>query len=181
MVDEQWNVLATFAQRRNRHAEDVEPEEQIRPEESLLNQDRQILVRGRDAADVNGAGRLRADRADLPLLQHAQKLALQDRRKVADLVEKNRSLWASTNSPRWAVAAPVNAPRACPNSSLSSSSSGSAAQLTATNERSARGPLVWMARPTSSFPVPVSPVISTDSAHLGDLSDRPPATPTSTS
>ena len=69
---------------------------------------------------------------------------------------------ASTKRPRRLVAAPVKAPRAWPKSSLSRRCSGNAAQLTATNERSARGPLVWMDSATSSLPVPVSPEISTD-------------------
>ena len=38
--------------------------------------------------------------------------------------------------------------------------SGSAAQLTATNGLPARGLLSWMARATSSLPVPLSPTMS---------------------
>ena len=48
-----------------------------------------------------------------------------------------------------------------PNSSDSSSVSGSAPQFSATNGRSCRGELKWIARATSSLPVPDSPVIST--------------------
>ena len=44
------------------------------------------------------------------------------------------------------VAAPVNAPRSWPNSSLSSSSAGSAAQLTLTNGRLRRVERWWIAR-----------------------------------
>ena len=57
--------------------------------------------------------------------------------------------------------APVNAPRAWPNSSASTSSSVSAAQLTAQKRRSRRGLSRCSARATSSFPVPLSPSIST--------------------
>ena len=86
-----------------------------------------------------------------------------DGRKIADLVEEDRPILRPPRTARaGCVAAPVNAPRAWPNSSLSSRCSGSAAQFTATNDRSARGPLVWIASATSSFPVPVSPEISTD-------------------
>ena len=46
---------------------------------------------------------------------------------------------ACSNLPMRVVAAPVNAPFSWPNSSLSSSSAGSAAQLTFTNGRSFRG------------------------------------------
>ena len=66
---------------------------------------------------------------------------------------------ASSISPFLVAAAPVNAPRTWPNSSDSSSVSGSAPQLSATNGRSRRGELKWIARATSSLPVPDSPVI----------------------
>ena len=61
-----------------------------------------------------------------------------------------------------APCAPVKAPRSWPNSSLSSSVSGSAAQLIG-DERAAaaRGLAAWIARATSSLPVPLSPRIST--------------------
>jgi len=55
----------------------------------------------------------------------------------------------------------VNAPRSWPNSSEAISVPGSAAQLTVISARSARRERRWMARATSSLPVPVSPVMST--------------------
>ncbi len=55
----------------------------------------------------------------------------------------------------------MKAPLAWPNSSDSSSDSVSAVQLTATNAPVARGECVWMARATSSLPVPLSPTTST--------------------
>ena len=68
---------------------------------------------------------------------------------------------ASRNSPARAPRASVNAPLTWPNSSLSRSGSGIAAQLTATSGPAAR--LLWRcsARATSSLPVPLSPVTST--------------------
>ena len=68
---------------------------------------------------------------------------------------------ASSNLPRRIVAAPVNAPRSCPNSSLSISSVGMAAQLTLMNGRAANGLSRWMCAASSSLPVPDSPVSST--------------------
>ena len=66
---------------------------------------------------------------------------------------------AASNRPVRRPSAPVNAPRSWPNSSLSISPSGSAPQLTCTNEPR---PLAWCrARATQVLPVPVSPVIST--------------------
>ena len=69
--------------------------------------------------------------------------------------------WASSNLPRRTLTAPVKAPFSWPNSSLSISSCGTAAQLSFT-----KGPLLrcecWCsARAISSLPVPFSPVMST--------------------
>jgi len=55
----------------------------------------------------------------------------------------------------------VNAPRSWPNSSLSKSAAGIAAQFTLTNVRTRRALRSWIARAISSFPVPVSPRTST--------------------
>ena len=67
-------------------------------------------------------------------------------------------------SPRRDCVAPVNAPRSCPNSSDSNSSSGIAEQFTATNGIARRGLASWSARATSSLPVPFSPESSTRAA-----------------
>ena len=77
--------------------------------------------------------------------------------------------WASSMRPlRWAWA-PVNEPFSWPNSSLSSRFSGMAPQLMATNGPSARAPSRWMARATSSLPVPLSPRTSTAASVAASL------------
>ena len=68
---------------------------------------------------------------------------------------------ACSKKPRLRPCAPVNAPRSWPKSSLSISSRGIAAQFTRTNGSSRRGLKRWIARLTSSLPVPLSPVMST--------------------
>ena len=68
---------------------------------------------------------------------------------------------ASSKRPRRRSVAPVNAPRSCPNISLSTRSRGMAAQFTRMNGRSRRGLARCSAAATSSLPVPDSPVIST--------------------
>ncbi len=68
---------------------------------------------------------------------------------------------ADSNRPFLAATAPVNAPFVCPNSSDSSSSEGILEQLTTTKGFWARGLASWIALATSSFPVPLSPVIRT--------------------
>jgi hypothetical protein len=68
---------------------------------------------------------------------------------------------ARANTPGRAACAPVKAPLTWPNSSLSSTPAASALQLTATNGWPTRSLCQWIARATSSLPVPDSPVIST--------------------
>ena len=68
---------------------------------------------------------------------------------------------ASSKRPSFCLIAPVNAPFSWPNSSLSSSVSVSAAQLTVMNGPFARCASRWIARATSSLPVPLSPAMNT--------------------
>ncbi len=68
---------------------------------------------------------------------------------------------AVRNSPLWSRVAPVKEPLTCPNSSDSSSCSGIALQLIPTNAWSRRGLDLWMARASSSLPVPDSPKMKT--------------------
>ena len=68
---------------------------------------------------------------------------------------------ASSKRPRRATWAPVKAPRAWPKSSDSRTPSAMAPQSTATKGPDARGDAVWMARATSSLPVPLSPWMRT--------------------
>ncbi len=68
---------------------------------------------------------------------------------------------ATSSLPFFCVIAPVNAPRSCPKSSLSSSVSVKAAQLMATKGPAARRLLRCSARAINSLPVPLSPRIST--------------------
>ena len=71
-------------------------------------------------------------------------------------------LSAISNRPLRSVLAPVNAPLTCPNSSLSSSVSVSPAQLTGLNGLSRRSEFMWIARASSSLPVPEGPSIRTE-------------------
>src|SRR5256885_14556336 len=70
-------------------------------------------------------------------------------------------LSASSNLPGFSLVAPVNAPRSWPNSSDSSSSLGSAAQLILTNGLPRRALLSCSARAMPSLPTPLSPRMST--------------------
>ncbi len=68
---------------------------------------------------------------------------------------------AASNRPGRSWVAPVNAPRACPKSSLSRSVSVMAPQLTAMNGPAARVDSSWTSRAIRSLPEPLSPVMRT--------------------
>ncbi len=89
--------------------------------------------------------------------------------------------WATSKSPFFRCLASVKAPDSWPNSSVSSRVSVMAPQLKLTKGLSARGESAWMARATSSFPVPLSPVTRTvelGRRHRADhLEERRPSTP----
>ena len=106
----------------------------------------EIDVGGGHHAHVDVHRPARADRPHLALLQDAQQLHLQRRRRLADLVEEDRAAVRLLEQPFVSPTAPVNAPRTWPNSSDSSSVSVSAPQLTGTNGRAARA-AVAMDRP----------------------------------
>ncbi len=68
---------------------------------------------------------------------------------------------ARSKRPIFLLVAPVKAPFSWPNSSLSNSWSGRAAQFTATKGLSARLLALYISRAATSLPVPLSPVIRT--------------------
>ena len=120
-----------------------------------------IPVRGDDHADVDIDMMRRTDPMESPFLQNPEEPGLEVQGHGGDLVEEQCPAIGEFELPGSAVSAPVYAPRSCPKSSASASVGGMAPQLTATNGFSARGLWRWMAQATSSFPVPVSPVMST--------------------
>ena len=90
------------------------------------------------------------------------ELGLRGQTHLADLVEEQHAGRSQLYLPTGlACCALVNAPRSYPNSSDSSSCSGSAAQFSATNGPLFRADAAWMNRAATSLPVPDSPVSST--------------------
>ena len=82
-------------------------------------------------------------RSNSSLLQDAQQLGLHVQRQLADFVEEQRADCGRPRSGRFAApTAPVNAPRSWPNSSLSISVLGIAAQLTR---------IIWPVPPVAEF------------------------------
>ena len=141
VVGELGNVVEPLAQRRQADRHDVEAVEQILAEQALLDQPAQVAMGGGDDADIGLDRRAAADRRVLAFLQHAQQAGLRLGRHVADLVEEQRAAVGLLElAGRRAARAPVKAPVSWPNSSLSISSRGIAAMLSATN-----GPLAALA------------------------------------
>ena len=99
-------------------------------------------------------------------------LACAGEREVADFVQEEGAAVGQLELAGRSAKAPVNDPFMCPKSSLSISSLGMAAQLTSMNGPCRRGLAAWMARATSSLPLPFSPVISTRAAVGPTLSIR---------
>jgi hypothetical protein len=78
--------------------------------------------------------------------------------------------WAERKPPSVVPTAPVNEPFSWPKSWLSAMEATRPPQFIATNGCVRRGPATWIARATSSFPQPVSPVTSTGHSNLATRS-----------
>ena len=100
-------------------------------------------------------------RSTSPSCSTRSSLACADRGSSPSSSSSSVPPWARSKRPARAAVAPVKAPFSAPNSSLSISSPGSAAQLTATKGLPARGLRACRARAKRSLPTPVSPVSST--------------------
>ena len=95
--------------------------------------------------------------AHFSALQHAQQAGLKSWLVEASSSRKRVPPSAASNRPARSRSAPVKAPRICPNSSDSSKVSVRPEQFTERKGRRLRWLNSWMARATSSFPVPDSP------------------------
>ncbi len=115
-------------------------------------------------ADVDLAGPLAADAADLALLQHAQQLALHAGRHLADLVEEQRAAVGDLEqAARVVLGAGEGAARVAEQRRFEQRLRDRGAVFADERLRPLRGPLKWRARATSSLPVPLSPWITTGS------------------
>src|SRR5947207_7983384 len=89
--DEQRDVLAPLAQRRDVDRDDVEAVEEILSEDPVLHGLRDVAVRCRDQAHVHLDVLRVPDAPDLALLDHAQELHLERWGDLRDLVEEERA------------------------------------------------------------------------------------------
>ncbi len=152
---------SSFSKRRQRDGEGVEPIEEVLPELPGGQRFLEVAIGGRDDPDSHLAGDHVPDGLDLAGLQDAQELALHLERHVPDLVEEDGGAIRLLEQPGLIGDGAVKAPRLCPKSSDSISVGVSAVQFTVTSGLSCWYEYRWIARATSSLPVPDSPRIST--------------------
>ena len=150
VIGEEQDVFAPLAQRRQMNPEHRDTIVQVFAKPAVGDRTLEVAVGGGNETDVGLERRRAADPLVLPFLQHAKELGLHGRRQLADLVEEQRAAGRQLEAPALRRSAPVKAPRSWPNSSDSTSVSGSAAQLSATNGPSARA-LRLMDRPGQDF------------------------------
>ena len=92
MVDERRDLVATFPQRRDREADDVQAVKQIFAKALVLDELFEVRVGGGDDADVDVERARFAERVDLAGLEEAEQLGLQVDVELADLVEEERAV-----------------------------------------------------------------------------------------
>ena len=89
--DQQRNIFAAAAQRRQIDGDDVEAIEEIVAELAFAHRLAQIDVGGGDDAHIDLRLLRSAERSEAAVLQHAQNLGLGIHAHVADFVEKERA------------------------------------------------------------------------------------------
>ena len=135
--------------------EDVQAVEEVLAEAPLRTPRREVAVGRGDDADVDLDGLRAAAALDSCSSSTRSSLACSSSGSSPISSRKRVPPSASLEAPLRLRIAPVKAPRSWPNSSLSISVGGSAAQLTH-HHGAARAGGAWIARATSSLPVPVS-------------------------
>ena len=112
--------------------EDRQAMVEVLAEAAGLDQRLDVLVGGRDDAQLDRDLALAAEPPEAHRVEELEELGLRARGQLRDLVEEERAPVAISISPRRVALASVKAPFSWPKSSLSTRSSGSAAQLTST-------------------------------------------------
>ena len=90
-IDQQADVVAAVAQRRQVQLEHAEPVVQVLAEPLVADVLLQVLIRGGDHADVDAHFLRRPDRQKRMAFENPQQLGLAFERQLADFVEKQRA------------------------------------------------------------------------------------------
>ena len=91
IVDQDRDVLAPLAERRQADGDDLEPVVQVAAERALFDRFLEIAIGGGEDADVDLDRRVGADAGDLAVFDHPEEFDLRGQRHVADLVEEHRA------------------------------------------------------------------------------------------
>jgi len=142
----------------------VQPVIQVCAESILVNHRLEIAIGRRHEPNVRSDRSSASNPLEFLVLDCAEQFRLEFERHLADLIEKQRALVGQLEysvsmciRPILCAEAPVNEPFSWPNNSLSRRLAGIAAQFTLMKLPFLRPLNSWIARATSSFPVPVSP------------------------
>ncbi len=132
------DVFDPLAKRRHVNVKHAEPVEEIFAEFALRNQVAQCPVRGGQHAKIGATGPRVAHGRHFVLLDGPQQFHLHGERHVADFVQEDGAAVGQLEQALPRCSAPVNAPRTCPNSSLSITPALSAARHVGRNGASLR-------------------------------------------
>ena len=162
MIDERRDLFAPLAQRRQPQADDVEAVEEVLAEASLGDQRLEVGVGGGDDAHVD-LDRLRlAEAVHFVRLEEAEQLGLQVEADLGDLVEEQRAAGGGADDAVERRFGAGEGPLAVAEQ-LALEHLARDRGAVEGDERlgRARPEARWMARASTSLPVPVSPVSST--------------------
>src|SRR6266478_2915089 len=161
MMDDRWNVLHMFAQRRSLDGKHFQPVVKVPSKLAGRDGSPEMAIRGGDDSNIDGYRPLTADSVQLSISSTRSSFVWVESAISPISSRNNVPPDACSNFPFCCLTAPVNDPRSCPNISLSKRGSGRAPQFTITSGPPARALFACSARATSSFPVPLSPSIRT--------------------
>ena len=102
MIGQLRDIVLASAQRRHEDRDYIQPEIEVFPKATGSNLANQILVRGRDYADVDFNPLSAADALHHLLLKYPQHLGLRLQAHIGDLVQENGSV-VGLLEPPWLV------------------------------------------------------------------------------
>ncbi len=133
MPFEQRQILFALRQPWNLNLHHREPVIKILAKALFGDCGAEIVIGGRNDADVHLARRERTHALHFLVLQHSQKFGLGGERHIADFVEEQRApIGVLGTNPALSLVAPVNEPLTWPKSSLSNRVSTTAEQFSTT-------------------------------------------------
>src|SRR5205807_4164789 len=91
IICQQWNILAPLSKRRHGERDDVETIVEVLTKCALTDGFFEVSVGRGNQSDINLERARPTDALELSLLKHAQQFGLQERRHLADFIQKERA------------------------------------------------------------------------------------------